>query len=359
MNRSAYDFLESLLLTPSPSGFEEDIQVLVKKRLRKYTSEIEVDLHGNLIATYNPKGSVRVMLAGHCDQIGLMVTHIDDKGFIWFNKIGGIDPSVIPGTRLWILTEDGPMEAIIGWKPIHLVPSNERGKKLSLSKLWIDAGFSSGAEARKKISIGDPVVFEPCVNKLSKEKIVAPGLDDRVGVFVVCEAMRIVAEKAKKIKNFPVSLSVVSTVQEEIGLRGATTSAYGVDPHIGIAVDVTHATDNPGAIVKEVGEVDLGKGPVISRGANINPVLERKLRAIAKKKKIPFQRLSAPRGTGTDANAMQLTRAGVATALIGLPNRYMHTQVEMVNLDDLESSAKLIAETVLAVKKNESFIPGS
>ena len=359
MKTADFKFLESLLLTPSPSGFEIDIQAKVRKRLKGTADSVETDLHGNVIGTLNPKGSISVMLAGHCDQIGFMVTHVDDKGFIHFNAIGGIDPSVVLGSRLTILSESGPISGIIGYKPIHLIPSKERGKKIELSNLWIDIGAADGKEARKKVSVGDPIVYEPHVLRLGKNKLVGPGLDDRVGVYVVTQAFKIVAEKAKKLKSFPVKLSVVSTVQEEIGLRGARTSSFGVDPDVGIAVDVTHATDNPGASVKEVGEVDLGKGPTIARGANINPVIERKLRETAKKKKIPFQPLSAPRATGTDANAIQINRAGVAAALIGLPNRYMHTQVEMVDLRDLDSAANLIAETILSIKKKDSFIPGN
>ncbi len=359
MKTADYKFLESLLTTPSPSGFEEDIQSIVRKRLKGVAKEISTDVHGNVIGTLNPKGSVRVMLAGHCDQIGFMVTHIDKQGFIYFDRIGGIDPTVVPGSKLVILTDSGPVDAVIGYKPVHLVPSSERGKKMELSKLWIDIGAADGKEARKIVSVGDPIVYQPSVTRLGKNSIVGAGLDDRVGVYVVVEAFRIVAAKVKNLKSFPVALSVVSTVQEEIGLRGARTSSFGVDPDIGIAVDVTHATDNPGAEVKRVGEIDLGKGPTIARGANINNVLEKKLRAVAKKKKLPIQRLSAPNATGTDANAIQVNRAGVAAALIGLPNRYMHTQVEMVDLRDLDTAANLIAETILAIKKNESFIPGS
>ena len=240
MKSADYKFLESLLTTPSPSGFEEDIQALVRKRLKGVADEVKTDVHGNVIGTLNPKGSIRVMLAGHCDQIGLMVTHIDERGFIYFNKIGGIDPTVVPGSKLLILTDSGPMEAVIGYTPIHLRSAKERGSKLKLEQLWIDIGAERGKEVRKKVSIGDPIVFEPSVMKLGKNQITGPGLDDRVGVFVVLEAFRLVAEKLKKSKSSPVSLSVVSTVQEEIGLRGATTSAFGVDPHVGIALSLIH-----------------------------------------------------------------------------------------------------------------------
>lgn len=357
MKSANFNFLEELLLTPSPSGFEQTIQKLVRKRAKGLADEISTDVHGNVICALNPKGPLKVMLAGHCDQIGLMINYIDDSGYLYFKKIGGIDPTVVPGTRLKILTENGEIPAVVGYKPIHLIKPSERGKKLELSDLWIDIGASSGKEAKKLVSIGDPVIYEQKVLRLGKHQISSPGLDDRVGVFVVLEALRLVSKTIKGKKNFPVALYAVSTVQEEIGLRGARTSCYGVDPHVGIAVDVTHATDNPGASAREVGTVKLGDGPTIARGANINPILEKKLREAGKKNKIPFQLLASPNATGTDANAMQITREGVATAVLGLPNKYMHTQVEVVDLRDLEASAELLAKTILSFTAKTSFVP--
>lgn len=357
MRQDSEEFLFKLLETPSPSGFEQKIQQVIKRRASKYADDIQVDVHGNLIAAYNPKGKIRVMLAGHCDQIGMMVTHIDDSGYLYFNQIGGIDPAVLPGSRVTVLARNGSIDGVIGHKPVHLVPAGERGGKVELSKLWIDIGAVNGAEAKKLVSIGDPITYNLGVNRLGKNVIAAAGCDDRVGAFVVMEALRLVSAAVKNKKSFPVALFAVSTVQEELGLRGARTACYSVDPLVGIAVDVTHASDNPGADAKTVGTVKLGEGPTIARGANINPVLEDLLVTTAKKKKIKYQTLSAPGATGTDANAMQISRAGVAAALIGLPNRYMHTPVELVDLRDLENAAKLIAETILAIKSRMTFIP--
>ena len=358
MKKDNYDFLNKLLLTPSPSGFETAIQKIVKKRVSKFSDEISVDVHGNLTACFNPKGKIRVMLAGHCDQIGMMVTHVSDNGFISINSIGGIDPSVLPGTNLVVHTESGPIEGVIGYPPVHLVPASDRGKKIDLAKVWVDLGLEA-SKTKKLVSVGDPITYKLGVTKLGKDKIASPGCDDKVGLYVVMEAMRIISSKIKgaKKKNFPVALYSVSTVQEEIGLRGARTSCFGIDPHVGIAVDVTHGTDNPGADPKKVGTVNLGMGPTIARGANINPVLRELLVSTAKKNKIKHQHLSAPRATGTDANAMQITRAGVATALIGIPNRYMHTQVEVVDLRDLDAAASLLAQTIMNIKPRKSFIP--
>jgi len=357
MNKESLDFLKKLLETPSPSGFEQNIQRVVRKRMTAYADEISVDVHGNLIACWNPKGKVRVMLAGHCDQIGMMINHIDEKGFIHFGAIGGIDPAVLPGSHVTILNRGGNVDGVIGFKPIHLLSPAERGQPVDMGKLWIDIGAKDGDEAKRQVSVGDAIVYRLGVSQLGKNIVVSPGCDDKVGLFVCMEALRLVSKQWSSKKSHPVALYSVSTVQEEIGLRGARTSCYGIDPLVGIAVDVTHASDNPGADPKKVGTVKFGDGPTIARGPNINPVLEDLLVETAKKKRIKYQPLSSPGATGTDANSIQVSRAGVAAALIGLPNRYMHTSTELVDLRDLESAAKLIAETVLRITTRMDFIP--
>jgi endoglucanase len=357
MERRAKQFLYELLETPSPSGFEQPIQRVVKRRMQRVANTIEVDVHGNLIAAVNPDAPVRIMLAGHCDQIGMMVTHIDDRGFIAFKPIGGIDASVLPGSRVEIHTDKGPMAGVIGHKPIHLIPQAERGKKVDIKKLWIDTGFSLSDDVKKRVRIGDPVTFVNSVSELGSQRITAPACDDRVGVFVVMEALRLFKERLKGGKRSSIGLFAVSTVQEELGLRGARTSCFGIDPVAGIAVDVTHASDNPGAEAREIGTVKMGDGPTIARGANINPVLESLLHSTARKKRIKVQPCPSPSATGTDANAIQVSRAGVAAALIGIPNRYMHTSTEMVDLRDVVSASKLVAETVLSITSRTSFIP--
>ena len=357
MQVRAKNFLYELLTTPSPSGFEEPVQRVVKKHMRQVADMIELDVHGNLIASVNPDAPVRVMLAGHCDQIGLMVNHISEQGYISVSAIGGVDPSVLPGSIVVIHTARGPIRGVLGQKAIHLIPPEERGKKADLKKLWIDIGVENAKEAKKIVSVGDPITFDNQVTVIGKNRIASPGCDDRVGVFIVMEALRVVAERKKRIKDFPVALFAVSTVQEELGLRGARTSCFGIDPIAGIAVDVTHASDNPGADAKEIGTMELGKGPAISRGANINKVLESLLIKAAKKKKIPYQPEAASSATGTDANAIQITRAGVASALVSVPNRYMHTQVEVVDLRDIEWAVELVAEAVLSITERTSFIP--
>ncbi len=359
MQKDSLDFLYTLLETPSPSGFEQKIQKVIKKRMSRFADDITLDVHGNLSASFNPAGKIRVMLAGHCDQIGLMVTHIDDSGFVYVNQIGGIDSAVLPGTYVTIHTDSGDIDGLIGFKPVHLTSAAERGKPIEFSKVWIDIGAKNGEEAKKLISVGDPITFKLGVTDLKNGLIASPGCDDKVGAFVVMEALRIVSSKIKGAakKKFPVALYAVSTVQEEIGLRGAKTSSFGIDPHVGIAVDVTHASDNPGAEAKKIGLVKMGAGSVVARGPNINPVLERLVRDTAKKKKLPIQLIAAPGATGTDANAIQVNRAGVAASLISIPNRYMHTPVEVVSIIDLENTAKLLAETIMAISSRMDFIP--
>jgi putative aminopeptidase FrvX len=359
MQKESLDFLVSLLETPSPSGYEQAIQRVVKKRMSKFADTIEVDLHGNLIAAYNPDAKVRVMLSGHCDQIGMMVHHIDEKGYVWFQAIGGIDATVLPGARVTVLAEEGPIQGIIGYKPAHLVTASERGKPTEISKLWIDLGFKDEKEAKAKVRVGDAITYKLGVQHLGKDLIASPGCDNRVGLFVCMEALRLIslAKKGSSKKSFPVAVFSASTVQEEIGLRGARTASYSINPSVGIAVDVTHASDNPGAEVKQVGVMKLNEGPSISRGPNINPVVERLLIDTAKKKKIKYQLQSAPGATGTDANAIQVNRGGVAAALIGIPNRYMHTPVEVVSLRDLEMASKLLAETLMRITSRTSFVP--
>lgn len=357
MKKNSFDFLVELLETPSVSGFETEIQKVIKKRVKSFADRVEVDVHGNLIAVVNPGGKFKVMLAGHCDQIGMMVTHIDEHGYLYFRQVGGIDPSVVPGSKVIIHTHGGPLVGVIGHKPVHLLTQAERGQKVELSKLWIDIGVITSEEAKKLVTIGDPVTYALGVEKLQNHVIASPGLDDRVGAFVVMETLRLYAGAEKSKKDKDIAVYAVSTVQEELGLRGAKTSCYNIDPQVGIAVDVTHASDNPAVDAKEIGTVKLGEGPTIARGANINPILESLLRSVAKKKKLKYQPLGSPAATGTDANVMQISRSGVATALIGLPNRYMHTQVELVDLRDLEVASDLLSSTILEMRADQSFIP--
>jgi endoglucanase len=352
LRKESYEFFKQLQETPSPSGFEQPVQRIIRPRMKRFADSVQTDVHGNVLVGINPKGSPRVMLAGHCDQIGMMVNYIDDKGFIFVLAIGGIDPSVVPGSRVLIHTAHGPVDGVIGRKPIHVLKPEERGAKVELRELWIDVGTKSKKETEEVVRVGDPVTFRLELVHLGGNHVTSPGFDNKCGTFVVMEALRLCSVKKPRCAVY-----AVSTVQEEIGLRGARTAGFGLDPQVGIAVDVTHATDYPDIDKRLNGDIKLGGGPVLSTGPNINPRLGEMLLQTAKSKNIPVQREAAPGGTNTDANAIQLTRAGVATALVSIPNRYMHTPVEVVSLSDLEAAARLIAETVAKIDQRTSFIP--
>ncbi len=353
MEKKSKDFLFKLLTTPSPTGFEQWIQRVVRDQMKKYADTIETDLHGNVIVGINTKAKRRVMLAGHCDQIGFMVKHITKDGFVYLAPLGGIDTGVLFGAHLTIHADKGPVEGVVGRKPIHAQTGEERDRaKAEMDKIWLDIGAKNEKEALKRIAIGDPVTFKLGVTELGNDLIVSPGLDDRVGLFVAMEALRLCAEG-----KLNVGLYAVSTVQEEVGLRGARTAAFSVDPEVGIAIDVAHAYDNPGHDANKSSPCKLGGGPGITRGPHTNPVVERALVAAAKKSKIPWQPSPSSGMLGNDANAIQVSRGGVATASIGIPNRYMHTQVEICSLKDLEHSAKLLAAFVKSIDAKADFRP--
>ncbi len=352
MDKSAKEFLIRLLETPSPSGYEERIQQVVRDYVKSFADEVSTDCHGNVIACKNPQAPLRVMLAGHCDQIGMLVTQIDDNGFIYAQTIGGWDSQQLIGQRMVIWAESGPIPAVIARKPIHLLSDEERKQVVKLEDLWLDIGAKNKKEAADLINIGDPVTLRLGFQEMRNNLANAPGMDDRVGVWVVVEALR----RASQGK-LNCALYAASTVQEEIGLRGAKTSAYAIDPHVGIAVDVTHATDCPTIDRRQQGEIFLGKGPVIFRGPNMNAVVTRRLMETAGSKDLPFQRSASGRATPNDANVIQINRAGVATGLVAIPNRYMHSAVEVISLDDIDHAATLLAEFALSLNANDDFTP--
>lgn len=352
MQKQAYEFLKAIQETPSPSGFEQPVQRIIRKRMKPFADSIETDVHGNVVVALNPKGSPRVMLAGHCDQIGLMVKHIDENGYIFFTPIGGVDPAILPGARVLVHSKHGAIEGVIGRKPIHLLKPEERGGKIELRDLWVDIGAKSKKETERVISVGDPITFRLELVRLGGGLVTSPALDNKCGTFVVMEALRLCS-----VKKINCALFAVSTVQEEVGLRGAKTACFGLDPQVGIAVDVTYATDYPDTDKRVGGEIKTGCGPAITTGPSINPRLEAMLVKTAKAKRIPYQVEAEPGSTRTDADALQLSRAGVATALVGIPNRYMHTPVEVVSLADLEAAARLIAATLATFNRRTTFIP--
>ena len=353
MNSTDFNFLKELVETPSPSGYEQPAQRVIKGQLTGVADDLYTDVMGNLIARLDGKGGPKVMLAGHCDEIGFMVQFVDDRGFIYFGAIGGVDPHLAPGQRVSIHTEKGDVSGVIGKKAIHLIEPKDREKVINLKKQFIDIGCSSREEVEALIRIGDPVTFAVGVQSLQNDRATSRAFDDKMGSFIVTEVMK----RVKADGAVAADLYAVSTVQEEIGLRGAATSSYGVNPDVGIVVEVTHATDYPDVEQSSIGRVELGKGPVLARGANINPVLFELIVDTAATEDIPIQIIGVPRATGTDANVMQLSRGGVATALLAIPLRYMHTPVETLSLGDLELAIKLLTAVVKRVDVNSSFIP--
>ena len=354
LNASSLKFFDELMRTSGPSGFEIPCAAVFRKRLEPFADELYVDVTGNSIAILNPDSPFRIMLAGHYDEIGFQVVYITDEGLVTFRAVGGIDKVTLPGLEVDILTATGKVPGVIGRKPIHLQTPKERETVMEINDLWIDIGAESRSEAEKLISIGDPVAFRVNYARFGKNRVMSKGLDDKIGAFVIAEAFRLLSERDCKLGVY-----AVGTVQEELGLRGAKTCSFAIDPQAAIAVDVGFATDVPGVEKKQWGDVTLGGGPIICRNADINPVLYSRLISAAKKGKIPVQIEAGHRASGgTDTAQIQLSRAGVATALVSIPNRYMHTPVEMCDLRDAENAAKLIADTISSLDEKTTFIPG-
>jgi endoglucanase len=333
------EFLKRLVDTPSPSGFERPAQEVWREYVSEFADRVESDVQGNSIGIVNEGGSPRVMLIGHCDEIGFMVNYVNEQGFIYFAPIGGVDPSIIPAKRVVIQTSKGPVKGVVGRVAIHMMDKEDAKKTIKVHDLWIDIGAKSKKDALKRVSIGDPIVFDCGFEILSGKLAVARGFDDKMGAFAVAEALRLVSGK----KRLKAAVYGVASVQEEISFAGATTSAFHIKPDVAIAVDVGQATDTPGVSKERYGEFKLGKGPIIDRGSAVSPAVEDMLRKVAGKSKIPFQASAAPRYTGTDADAVFTSRAGVACGLVSVPNRYMHTPVEVIHLGDLEQCARLMA----------------
>jgi len=352
MQESSLQFLKSLLEAPSPSGYERPVQDEVRRYAQEFADEVRTDWHGNVTAVVNPGGSPRIMLAGHCDQIGLLVKHIDDKGFLWVHAIGGWDPQVLVGQSVQVWTRSGPVAGVIARKPIHLQTPEDRKVVPEIKNLWVDIAAASGDEARSVVQIGDPITVTLGFRELRNGMAAAPGMDNKVGAWTVMTA----AERASRAHP-RAAIYAVSTVQEEIGLRGVQTSAFQIDPQLGIVVDVTHATDCPTIDENQYGRIKLGKGPVLYRGPNVNPVVFQQLLDHAAAREIAVQVNGLATAASNDAAQLQLTRGGVATGLVCIPNRYMHSPVEVVSLQDLDAAAELIAQFCLGVTAESDFTP--
>lgn len=349
---AAEQLLRTAIETPSPSGYEERVQALVRDYLTPHADTLRTDLHGNLIAAKNARAEPRLMFAGHCDQIGMLVTHIDEQGLVYGQTIGGWDPQQLIGQAMTIWTEGGPVAAVISRKPIHLLNPKEREEVVQLEQMWMDIGATRRDEAAAKVRIGDPVTLRLHYQPLLGRSVSGPGMDNKTGMWTVTEAFRRASDKSLQC-----ALYSVSTVQEEIGLRGAKTAAGSIDPHVAIAVDVTHASDCPTIDKHQQGDIRLGAGPVIYRGPNMNRLVVRRLVELAEANKIPYQIAASGRATPNDANILQIHGRGVATGLVAIPNRYMHSAVETISLDDIDHAAELLALFAGSLSDADDFTP--
>jgi endoglucanase len=343
-------FLSELLHARSPSGHEYEAQAVFDRHVKPAADTYENDALGNRRATLNPDGDPTLMLAGHIDELGLLITYVNKDGFIYFDTIGGHDRTVISGRRVVILTDKGPVKGVTGKRAIHLMDEADRKKVPEIHEIWIDIGARSKKEALSRVSIGDVATYDHEFELIHGSVGAARAFDNKTGAYVVGETLiRLSREKKRPAAR----IVAVGTVQEEIGVRGATTSGYAANPHIAVAVDVGHATDHPDCDNRKYGETKLGGGPIICRGPNINPkVFDRLVRA-AKKLRIPYQLEGDPRPTGTDARAIQIGRSGVATGLVSIPLRYMHTPSEVVDLEDVENVVRLLVEFAKGLEKGD------
>ena len=339
---------------PSPSGFEERAAEVYRNYSKQFADEIKTDVHGNVAAILNPNAGMKIMLAGHMDEIGFLIHYISDDGLLYFSTIGGHDTTVPIGQRVWIHGKE-QVAGIIGRKAIHLLKDEERKKKPEIEDMWIDIGASNREEVEKLISLGDPVTYQYEFQMLQGDRATARGFDNKMGSFIVAETIRLLKKDGGLDPN--VGVYAVATVQEEIGLRGAKTSSYWINAQSGLAVDVNHAIDYPGVSKSKYGQLDVGKGPSVTRGANANPIVLKMIREACEKEGIPYQMDVAGGGTSMDGNAMQLNRAGMAVGITGVPLRYMHTPVELLSLTDVENCAKLMAAYCRTVNPDTDFTP--
>ena len=348
----APEFLVDLLNARSPTGHEYEAQAVIDRHVKPAVDEYRKDTMGNRFATVNPGGDPSVLFAGHIDELGLIITYINDKGFAYFETLGGHDKTMISGRRVSILTKNGVVKGVTGKRAIHLMDAEDRKKVPKTHEIWIDLGVKDKAEAESLVRIGDPAVYDQSFELIRGSVGVARAFDDKAGAYAVLEAVL----RLKKEKQLAAKVTAAATTQEEIGTRGAITAAFSENPDFAIAVDVGHATDSPDCDKRKYGEFVQGGGPIICRGPNINPIIFDKIVDCAEASKIPYQLEADPRPTGTDARAIQVARGGIATGLISIPLRYMHTPSELVDLEDIEYTVQLLVAVAKSLKKGERGI---
>ena len=348
----APEFLVDLLDARSPTGHEYEAQAVVDRHVEAQVDVYRKDTMGNRFATVNPGGDPSVLFAGHIDELGLIITYINDKGFVYFDTLGGHDKSMISGRRVSILTKDGIVTGVTGKRAIHLMSPEDRKKVPETHEIWIDLGVKNKEEADALVRIGDSAVYDQSFELIRGSVGVARAFDDKAGAYAVMEAVLRLSQE----QNLAAKVTAAATTQEEIGTRGAMTAAFSENPDFAIAVDVGHATDSPDCDPRKYGQFSQGGGPIICRGPNINPVIFDKIVACAEANKIPYQIEADPRPTGTDARAIQVAQAGIATGLLSIPLRYMHTPSEMVDLEDIEHTVQLLVAFSKSLQKGDRGI---
>ncbi len=352
MREQSLEFLRTLVNTPSPVGHETRGQRVWLDYVKAFAEETFSDAYGNCVAVLNKGGSPRLMLAAHADEIAMAVNYINDEGFVYVRKMGGIDPAITKAQRVVIHAANGPVKGVVGNVAPHLMKEEKDGKPPKIHDLFIDIGVSSRKEAEKLVRIGNPITLADEFDLLRNDLAVARAFDNRIGTFAVAEALRLLKERKTKLQA---EICAVSNVQEEVGLLGARQIAYSLKPDVALVVDVTHATDYPTVSKAQHGDVKIGAGPAITHGGCNHPEVVARIEEVAAAKKIPLQHEAMSSTSGTDTDAIFWTRGGIASALISLPNRYMHSPVEVVSLKDLEQIPELMAAFASSLKKGEAF----
>lgn len=352
MRAQSLEFLRRLVNTPSPVGHETRGQRVWLDYAGQFAEETFSDAYGNCVAVLNKGGGPRIMLAGHADEIAMAVNYVDDNGYLYVRRMGGVDAAIMKAQRVTIHSRSGPVKAVVGNVAPHLTKQEGDPKPPKMHDIFLDIGAASRKEAEQLVRIGDPITLVDEFEVLRGDLAVARAFDNRIGTFAVAEALRLLKESKTRLHA---EICAVSNVQEEVGLLGARQIAYSLKPDVALVVDVTHATDYPTVNKAQHGDIKLGGGPAITHGGCNHPEVVARLEDVAAKKKIPLQHEAMSATSGTDTDAIFWTRGGIASALVSLPNRYMHSPVEVVNLLDLEKIPELLAGFCQSVKRGEQF----
>ena len=352
MREQSLEFLKKLVNTPSPSGRESAGQRVWLDYVKGFADETFTDAYGNAVAVLNKGGSPRLMLAAHADEIAMVVSFINAEGYIYVRKIGGVDAAIVKAQRVTIHTDNGPVRGVVGNVAPHLMKEEGERKVPKIQDIFIDIGVSSRKAAQELVRIGDPITLNQEFELLRNNLAVARAFDNRIGTFAVAETLRLIREDGL---HPDAEICAVSNIMEEVGLFGSRQIAYSLQPDLAVVVDVTHATDYPTVSQQQHGDIQIGKGPALTRGGCNHPVLVRMLESAAEKCSLPLQYEAMSNTSGTDTDAIFWTRGGIPSALISLPNRYMHSPVELISLADLEQIPVLLAEFGASIKKGDLF----